>query len=303
MFRQAIQDDATAGLIRQGCAAPWDVDPHRLWSLLDMRVHLAGNWLAVINNLERLKWHMSVVGDHPSDDEHWQAFADNRKRCMGWMREEIASLPFSDALHLHATRVLDDVEVVDPRVDFEPLRVSTRLEDLVQNIQSELKAQLFLVVPAERKKWFKDGDAPLFGQQVADAFPESSIELAEAGRCFALARWTACVFHVMRGLELALHKWAAQLGASQFKAIELENWKNILDAAQRKIDQLQQQPKSPEKDATLAYYSETRAHFLSIKDAWRNHVAHARERYDEQRALAILNHAGEFFRLLASSPL
>ena len=304
MFRGLIHEDrpAVARHPRCGDPMPWEAEPHRLWSLFDMWVHLAGNWMAVVNSLERVKWHMSLVADNPDDERCWQQFVKGRATCLVWMREEIAALPFSASLHLQSARVLDDVESADPRHRLEAVRVCARIEDLAQNIQSELKAQLFLVVPAARKSWFKEGDDALFGQIVADAFPDSTPEIAEAGRCFALARWTSCVFHLMRGLELAIHRWAAELEVDQFKAIELENWKNILDAGQKKIDALQRLPKSPERDAKLAYFSETQVHFRAIKDAWRNHVAHARERYDEERALSILSHTREFMRLLADFP-
>jgi hypothetical protein len=106
----------------------------------------------------------------------------------------------------------------------------------------------------------------------------------------------------MRGLEIALHRWAKDLGVDQFPAIELENWKNILDAADRKVRSLEQQSKTSTKDAELKYYGETIAHFRSIKDAWRNHVAHSRTSYDERQTTSILNHVKEFMLLLAKRP-
>ena len=98
----------------------------------------------------------------------------------------------------------------------------------------------------------------------------------------------------MRALEIALHMWARELGVDQFSAIELENWKNILDAAAKKVKELEQQPKGSTKDTELQYYGETTAHFRSVKDAWRNHVSHARTTYDERETTSILNHVREF---------
>jgi len=259
--------------------------------------HLAGNWLATICTLQQLRWKALFAPDHQHAAE---AFIKDRDASLGWMTDEINSLPFSLSLKRQFERATNHLRSLDCSSTIDVSSLAQRLEDLTYNIQSELEEQLFFIVPVHRKQWFHEGDTALFGDAVADIFPDSTPEIAEAGRCFALGRWTACVFHLMRALELALHKWATQLGVSKFSAIELENWKNILDAAEKKTRELEQQSKSQSKDADLKYYGETLGHFRSIKDAWRNHVAHARERYDEGRASSIMMHVREFMVLLAS---
>jgi hypothetical protein len=169
------------------------------------------------------------------------------------------------------------------------------------DLLDELTEPQFLRIASEKRSYFEQLE-PLFGAPVVDSFPNSDRDIAAAGRCFAFGEWTACVFHLMRALELALHKWALEMGVTQFSAIELENWKNILDAADKRIKALEQQPKSPQKDRELQYYGETCAHFRSIKDAWRNHVSHSRTTYDERETEAILMHVKEFMRLLAARP-
>ena len=54
----------------------------------------------------------------------------------------------------------------------------------------------------------------LFGDDVARAFPSSKGDIDEAGKCLALDRGTACVFHLMRILEIGLQLLAAKLGIS-----------------------------------------------------------------------------------------
>jgi hypothetical protein len=286
---------------------PWQAEPRRLWSLHDMLKHYAGNWLATVITLTRFRWILvfsgPVVKGHPeaSMNTARRSFHEHCGSSLSWLREELHALPFSYSLKQQANRVLDELKEVDD-TNGDPTRAVFIIDELMSNIQNELKEHLFFVVNGDRAKWFKWDDEVLFGERVAMVFPESTPELAEAGRCFALERWTACVFHLMRALELALHKWAAHLGVDQFSAIKLENWKNILDAAERKIKALEHQTKGANKDAELTYYSETLAHYRVIKDAWRNHVAHARERYDEGRAMSIMNHVGEFMNLLAARP-
>ena len=176
------------------------------------------------------------------------------------------------------------------------------LSDLLPDIQSEMARHMYFFVPEHRKCWYHDDNQPLFGAAVADAFPDASPEIGEAGRCYALAPVDRLCIPSNAALEIALHMWARELGVDQFSAIELENWKNILDAAAKKVKELEQQPKGSTKDTELQYYGETTAHFRSVKDAWRNHVSHARTTYDEREATSILNHVREFMDLLAGRP-
>src|ERR1700687_6353897 len=48
------------------------------------------------------------------------------------------------------------------------------------------------------------GVAPPFGYDVAKAFPRASDDILEATKCYALERYTASVFHLMRAIEIGL---------------------------------------------------------------------------------------------------
>ena len=173
---------------------------------------------------------------------------------------------------------------------------------LYNSIHTELAAQLFFVIPEDRKQWFYDENRALFGNPVDSAFPETTREIAEAGRCFALDRWTACVFHLMRATECALHRWASDLNVPLNRPVEQANWQEILDASEKKLKGIGQQPRSTQRDLDLEYFNETAVHFSYIKDAWRNHVSHSKRTYDEREAISILTHVRSFMEKLASRP-
>jgi hypothetical protein len=260
----------------------------------------AASFMAAAGNLERAEGQLltyTMVGEECGLSA--QQVANDLNERLTHLEVSVGELPVSTSLRAQISRAKASI-----RVDEHGSAMATmaRIQELKHNLAHELTSHSFFCVPSERRSWFQDYDSALFGVEVETAFPDATPEIGEAGRCFALARWTACVFHLMRALELALHKWAKELGVTQFNALELENWKNILDAARVKIEALDKLPKSSRKDAELQYYGETRANFLAVKDAWRNHVAHSRERYDEARARSIMNHAKDFMALLAKRP-
>jgi hypothetical protein len=214
--------------------------------------------------------------------------------------EETQDLPFSRSLRLQCDRAAQRIKRLRDGSDDALAEV---LHEIVLNIQAELEDHTFFTVPPERAEWYHEDDRPLFGQAVADVFPDSTREIAEAGRCYALARWTASVFHLMRAVELTLHKWSDELGLSLRTPAAQANWQDILNGADKKLKDIEQnQPKSPQRDADLEYFGDASAHFRAIKDAWRNHVSHSKATYDEAGSLGILQHVKAFMGKLASRP-
>jgi hypothetical protein len=72
------------------------------------------------------------------------------------------------------------------------------------------------------------------------------------------------------------------------------NWQDILNQIDAAIKA------NGHKHADHAWNSEASLQFLRFKDAWRNYAMHGKERYDEERALAIYESVRHFMRHLAS---
>ena len=279
---------------------PWQAEPQRLWSLLDMLRFYAASFLAAWNNMKVMESEIPVMALQDNadfePDVDWAEIQQRLRKTLADLAEACDKLPVSKTVVRQIERGSKEVQLGNDVLNHSTL---TRLVDIRMNLVHELSDHYYLVIPNQRRGYYHNGGST-FGTVVENAFPDATDDIKAAHRCFALDEWTACVFHLMRGLELALHKWATELGVDQFSAIELENWKNILDAAERRIKAIEQQPKSAAKDQELTYYGETIGHFRAIKDAWRNHVAHARATYDEQRTITIVNHVREFMTLLAA---
>lgn len=175
------------------------------------------------------------------------------------------------------------------------------VETLQGREDDELEDVVFGFIPADQAPYFDQKQ--LFGAEVTARFPESEWEITEAGNCYAHGTYTACVFHLMRALEIALHVLAAELGVKFPASIELENWQNIIEKIESAIRKLENQPKGKQKSEDLKYYSEAAKEFRYFKDAWRNHVSHSRADYDVHEATRIMEHTRDFMKHLAFKKL
>jgi hypothetical protein len=170
------------------------------------------------------------------------------------------------------------------------------LHDLSVN---ELEGIVFGFLPRSHGKYFNQ--SALFGESVGEKFRDAQYDIAEAGNSYAHGTYTACVFHLMRVLEIALHKVASDLGITFPTALELENWQNIIEKIESEIIAREKRlPKGTAKSEEMQYYSEAAKEFRYFKNAWRNHVSHSRENYDVHDATKIMEHVRDFMRHLAS---
>jgi hypothetical protein len=165
--------------------------------------------------------------------------------------------------------------------------------ELAMRIEDELKEMLVLQVGREQAKYYTDRTP--FGPEVAQRFPGLGIDdLEEMSKCFALERYTACVFHVMRVLEVGLQALATKLKITLDRE---RNWRNILNSVQGAIKGLPRT--TAEEKAHLGLCSEVAAHLQNVKDAWRNDVMHPRASYTEAQALDVMRNGKALMAKLA----
>jgi hypothetical protein len=165
----------------------------------------------------------------------------------------------------------------------------------MEALTSELESKLFLFVPGRRSEYYqRDGILPAGAKT---SFPSAHAELMEAGNCMATGAYTACVFHCMRALEHGLRVLAKSVG----KKFDVQNWQNIIEQIESAIlHRGKTLKKGFAKSKRLQFLSEAAKEFTYFKDGWRNHVSHNRATYNEEQALATLNHVQSFMTHLAS---
>lgn len=163
------------------------------------------------------------------------------------------------------------------------------LEYQIKSFRDEMEARgLFVMNPSHVA--FYAPNAPLFGESVHRAFPSASSEIDEAGKCRATGRWTACVLHLMRGLEPALMAFQDSVGVS----IQKINWQDIINQIEARLKA------NGNQHVDHQWNSEASLQFFKFKDAWRNYAVHGKERYDEERAIGIYDSVRTFMQHLAT---
>jgi hypothetical protein len=168
--------------------------------------------------------------------------------------------------------------------------VRPMLLDLHMRILDTLEDRVFLIVPPECKELYRQSKPP-FGSEVEAKFPQMSEDISESGKCLALGRPTAAVFHLMRVMEIGNQKLGDKLGV-QFASEK--NWQNILDEVNKAIKAMDH------KAAQTKAYAAAASHLYHVKLAWRNEVMHPKQTYTHDEATKVHAAVDAFIRDLAS---
>jgi hypothetical protein len=202
-------------------------------------------------------------------------------------RSSFDELPLSRVVSSQYQRILERVATSTAK------ELKILLEELANNMFVDLSGHYFLMIEGGfRRGLYEQAQRP-FSDATYSAFSDAQKDLDASARCLALDEWTACVFHLMRALESALRRVGAVVGLDG-AALEQENWKNLIDQIEKRIRSIQEERKSAEKVERLKTLSELAVQFRYFKDAWRNHVSHARVSYDEREAVQIWSHVKTF---------
>jgi hypothetical protein len=178
---------------------------------------------------------------------------------------------------------------------YSPADFAKEMTILEDRFNDELRSRFFLTINVNRIECYRKPE--LFGELVSEKFPGSTIDIEEAGNCFALDRWTACVFHLMRALEKPLFAMAAALKITR----PTENWGRIIEAIESAVHALEQIPNKdyPTKVQDIQFYSEASKEFRYFKNAWRNHVMHGNLVFSEEDAERVMDHVRDFMKQIS----
>ena len=256
-----------------------------LWAML--RFH-ADVLVKVINGLNLVEKLLGQSATFLENESLRPYFAGQVNELFGHLTEAKLTMSAKKALQLYL--LLNDKDETGSATGELIKRYSNELRE---RIEDELEGKTFFYISDHVSLM---SDRQPFGNKVGAAFPSAQYDITEAGHCLALRRSTACVVHLMRALEVALASLATALGLS----LKTENWNRILNDIEDAIRSRTRATHGQQwKDKDEPFFTEAAAHFRLIKNAWRNHVMHGRDKYTEQEAEDIYRSVRPFMQHLS----
>jgi len=241
--------------------------------------------------LAELRGATAVMTDNIGPYEHARL-----KEAMAGLKEELEKFDLDAALdQIEINKSLRDPEkALDRFASF----VCEEITALLNAMVGQLGRRYYIPIPREIADFYEKPESKFPLSMVM--FPSCAEDIREAGRCFALERYTACVFHAMGILQVGLYALANECNVKFPFKIELADWENVIAGIEKYIKKMHELPKSDQKDADLKFYSSLATQFRYFKNAWRNHVAHLRDEYDKDQAHSILIHVRDFMEQAAT---
>jgi hypothetical protein len=164
------------------------------------------------------------------------------------------------------------------------------LAELNNSIRWEMQTCFFFYMPWEQVKFYDQKE--LFGAEVIARFPSIQFDMVEAGNCCAMGRGTACVFHLMRVMEIGVQEFGKKLDVQL--AVGDTPWQKILDQVNKAIKAL------PQKATGAVEMGQAAANLYAVKLVWRNEVMHPNDKYTLEEAKDLIGQVKLFMGQLAS---
>jgi hypothetical protein len=171
--------------------------------------------------------------------------------------------------------------------------LAKELHILQDRMQDEMKNELFLHIDGVQSHLYIQS-TPLFGMEVADRFPSAITDIEEAGKCLALGRGTASVFHLMRVMEVCLKSLAKGLDIPY-----APSWESYLNQIETRIIE-KHQKKSHAWKKSEPFYRDASGDLQMVKIAWRNPTMHIVRTYTPEEADGVYRAVRAFMQRLST---
>jgi len=270
--------------------------PYKLWSQLDMfkinALHYVqvGNFLrAVSDNLSTRANFSGMLrdADRLSLDDVLPPFE------IKFLLEKIQQvLSHCKALELDVSvQALNEIHknLANPSVEWTWRQAQNEFVYWSRTFKYELNNRLFFYIPSHRAAFYKNN---LLDEDSRNKLPSSvRDELEDAGNCYVMEDYTACVFHLMRVMETGINKLAEAIGVALTNQTA---WDGIIKEIQQGFN-----TKYPKNHHDMARGDMLLGKLALVKDAWRNPTMLPKATYKESDAMDILMSVKTFMNELA----
>ncbi len=174
-------------------------------------------------------------------------------------------------------------------------------QQLWECLKTDLDKRVFMFMPLVEAQYYDQDE--LFGPEVKTRFPKANKEIISAGNCYATGTNTACVFHLMRAVELGARTMFKGMRATKHlkRPMTLCTWGELTAALDEGLKGLTVGKRSRTAKAnTFQFYSHAVGVFKHFKGAWRDPVSHTGRFYKPGETKDIVNNTRQFMQHLAT---
>jgi hypothetical protein len=148
----------------------------------------------------------------------------------------------------------------------------------------------------------------LFSERTEKAFPSAYMDIVEAGRCLALGRNNAAIYHLMQVAEIGLRALARDRRVTIERGkkrtivpLDYAQWGQIIGQLGEKIELINHWKRTKSlREEALRFYRSALFEITSFNEIFRKHISHARGTlYSAETALSCWGHVHRFMGTLA----
>lgn len=265
--------------------------PHWLWSLWEMHQLKIDALIGAIDSI-------TATDYIARNDPEWVYRNDGRVASMLGEVETITKQCQILDLSLAIKKAQSiKIKLEQLRTDYSPQTVSDVVSrdivELRERIVQSLEDSVVYAVDPKKKRYLANVEN-MFPADVLDKLVEATYDLSEACSCLGMARNTACVFHLMRAIELSVKKLGAEIGVTIIDKHDKDlDWGKIISNLNAAIANYPNGVKRDELSAVVAM-------LYHVKNAWRNNTMHPKVTYTDEEAEAVFEASKSFLKVAAS---
>jgi hypothetical protein len=274
---------------------PWQAEPRRLWSLLDMLQFYSSDLTEAFRCVHHASKAVAEL-EKTGNPEHVSALLQH---CLANLRAALGQLQLSPTVEATFQRLRDRIRTEGLSVPANRDVVLLLVEEFETSVLIELRSYLYLAVPFSRKDLYEQNEPP-FGAKVASKFPDANRDIASGARCLALDEWAASVFHAVRSAEHGLRALFTHLGLTIPNRPNLEDadWSELITGLTNKVIALGTPRRGSPEQKMIETYNALLSDARYLKDR-RNETMHPRLMLGEPEATIAFGRVRDFLQRIA----
>lgn len=150
-----------------------------------------------------------------------------------------------------------------------------RLNIVLECLERDIRFRYAFIIAADKESYYWSAAG---GPNIAAAFPSAVAELQEAGKCFALERYTATIFHYMRGIERVMRVLLPAVGVphNPNSPLDTQTWETLIAQFEKSAEEIKNKCQGVRRRNATEFFSGVSAELRFFKDTVRNLTMHTR---------------------------